>query len=250
MSMEELINLWPRDWASFPDQNKARSNGQNLVVRRVFTNNGVGLAFEGDDTPNGDYTGAIWNIKGQFNEEIGKFDDYAGAVPAEGSTVNATLAISYAVDKQGQPVLSKKTGLQMVYRDCKINHISGAQTETRFTPEGEEVQVPIGPAVTAGSLPDVLQAAAIKATQAQDWGPLALYPTDIRIAAQAFANRMANLLAADVDLSAIPDSDLWLQAFAEIQTASIPKPMRDRLSPPPEPKVVEVTEEADEDLPW
>ena len=249
MSMEELINLWPRDWASFPDPNKARSNGQNLVVRRVFTNNGVGLAFEGDDTPNGDYAGAIWNIKGQFNEEARRFDDYAGAVPAEGSTVNATLAISYAVDKQGQPVLSKKTGLQMIYRDCKINHITGAQTETRFTPEGVEVQVPIAPAVPAGSLPK----AAVEAVQAQDWGPLALYPTDVRIAAQAIANRMANMLVADVDLSDMPDSELWLQAFAEIQTASIPKPMRDRLSPPPEPEVVEaveVVEEADEELPW
>ena len=248
MSIQELVNLWPRDWASFPDSNKARSNGLNLTVRKVFTNNGVGLAFEGDDTPAGEYTGTIWNVKGDWNEDARRFDDYAGAVPVEGATVNTTLAITFAVDKQGQPVLSKKTGLQMIYRDCKINHITGAQTETRFTPEGEEVQVPIAPAVPAGSLPK----AAVEAVQAQDWGPLALYPTDIRIAAQAFANRMANMLAADVDLSDIPNSKrvLWLKAFAEIQTASIPKPMRDRLSPPPEPEVVEAVEEAEEELPW
>ena len=243
MCMERLIQLWPRDWASFPDPNKARSNAQNLVVRKVFTGNGVGLAFEGDDTPVGDYAGAIWNVKGQYNEEIGKFDDYAGAVPDEGASVNVTLAISFAVDKQGQPVISTKTGLQMVYRDCKINHIIGPQTETRFTPEGEEVQVPVGPAVPTGSLPK----AAVEAVQGQDWGPLALYPTDVRIAAQAFANRMASMLVADVDMSDMPDSELWLKAFAEIQTASIPKPMRDRLSPP---AVVEPVEEAEEELPW
>jgi len=244
MSIQELVNLWPRDWAELKDD-RARSNGQNLIVRRVFTDKGVGLAFEGDDTPSGEYAGAIWNIKGEWNEDARRFDDYAGAVPTDGATVNATLSIRLAFDKQGVPIL-RKDGTQVTYRDCKINHISGAQTETRFTPEGERVQVPVGPAVPAGSLPK----AAVEAVQAQDWGPLALYPTDIRIAAQAFANRMANMLAADVDLSDMPDSDLWLKAFAEIQTASIPKPMRDRLSPPPEPEVVEAPEEADEELPW
>ena len=239
MSIQELVNLWPRDWAELKDD-RARSNGQNVIVRKVFTGRGVGLAFEGDDTPVGEYAGAIWNVKGDWNEDARHFDDYAGAIPVVGATVNATLSIRQAVKQDGTPA---------TYRDCKINHISGAQTETRFTPEGEEVQVPIAPAVPAGSLPK----AAVEAVQAQDWGPLALYPTDIRIAAQAFANRMANMLVADVDLSDMPDSELWLQAFAEIQTASIPKPMRDRLSPPPEPEVVEaaeVVEEADEELPW
>jgi len=236
MSIQELVNLWPRDWAELKDD-RARSNGQNLIVRKVFTGRGVGLAFEGDDTPAGEYTGTIWNVKGDWNEDARRFDDYAGAVPTEGATVNATLSIRQAV---------KQDGTAATYRDCKINHITGAQTETRFTPEGEEVQVPIAPAVPAGSLPK----AAVEAVQAQDWGPLALYPTDIRIAAQAFANRMASMLAADVDLSDLPDSELWLKAFAEIQTASIPKPMRDRLSPPPEPEVVEAVEEAEEELPW
>lgn len=236
MSIQELVNLWPRDWAELKDD-RARSNGQNVIVRKVFTGRGVGLAFEGDDTPVGEYAGSIWNVKGEWNEDARRFDDYAGAVPVEGATVNATLSIRQAVKQDGTPA---------TYRDCKINHISGAQTETRFTPEGERVQVPVGPAVPAGSLPK----AAVEAVQAQDWGPLALYPTDVRIAAQAFANRMANMLVADVDLSDMPDSDLWLKAFAEIQTASIPKPMRDRLSPPPEPEVVEVIEEAAEELPW
>ena len=239
MSIQELVNLWPRDWAELKDD-RARSNGQNLIVRKVFTGRGVGLAFEGDDTPVGEYAGAIWNVKGDWNEDARRFDDYAGAVPTEGATVNATLSIRQAV---------KQDGTAATYRDAKINHITGAQTETRFTPEGEEVHVPIAPAVPAGSLPK----AAVEAVQAQEWGPLALYPTDVRIAAQAFANRMANMLVADGDMSDMPDSDLWLQAFAEIQTASIPQPMRDRLSPPPEPEVVEaaeVVEEADEELPW
>ena len=233
MSIQELVNLWPRDWAELKDD-RARSNGQNLTVQKVLTEYGLALTFEGDDTPVNDYAGAIWNVKGDWNEEARVFDKYAGAVPDVGTTINATLSIRQAVRRDGTPT---------TYRDCKINHIIGPQTETRFTPEGEEVQVPVGPAVPSGSLPK----AAVEAVQGQDWGPLALYPTDVRIAAQAFANRMASMLVADVDMSDMPDSDLWLKAFAEIQTASIPKPMRDKLSPP---AVVEPVEEAEEELPW
>ena len=68
MSIQELVNLWPRDWAELKDD-RARSNGQNLTVRKVLTEYGVGLAFEGDDTPVGEYAGAIWNVKGDWNED-------------------------------------------------------------------------------------------------------------------------------------------------------------------------------------
>lgn len=130
MTLQEMAALWPYDVTDF-SKGKATYAAQNVTVARVFNNaQGLGLKFSEDPTPDGDRTGVIWNIQGEWDNEANAPGKYNGFVPAQGEKLSVTLTV--------------KQGDSRVFRDCKI------ATEDRFDDEGGRHTAPVQPPASPG----------------------------------------------------------------------------------------------------
>ena len=204
----ERVSIWPNEVASQKD-GRITFKALDDTVAKVFSGKGVGLRFREDDTVSGEYTGAIWDIQGPFNDMANKRDPYTGPVPNEGQVINVTL--------------SARKGDSKMFRDCQINTALAA------------------PAAAESAQPPAETAAVQQEAAEREWGPANTYPKDVQISAQAFANRMVNLYGTPL-WDEMPPSmrDTWLKAFIEIQHGSIPLPLRKLL-------VVRQADESDEE---
>ena len=107
MTMQEMAALWPYDITDF-SKGKATYAQQTVTVARVVNNaQGVGLKFQEDTTPDGEYVGVFWNVEGGWDNETDRSTKYSGPIPKGGEQLTVTLA-------------AKPRDNGGYFRDCKI----------------------------------------------------------------------------------------------------------------------------------
>lgn len=93
MSDENIIEVkqWPYNATELKD-GAVKFAPLVATIGGVFTKFGTGWKFVEDDTESGNYTGVIWDARGEWNEDTRKRDDYAGPQYAKGDKVRVVLA--------------------------------------------------------------------------------------------------------------------------------------------------------------